>query len=166
MAEITLRGNPIHTNGTLPASGADAPDFQLTSEGLAQVGLGDFPGTRVLNIFPSVDTPVCAMSVRAFNEKASSIDGVTVLNISADLPFAMKRFCAAEGLEGVHSLSTFRDKGAFAESYGVEIIDGALAGLLSRAVIVVGADGKVAYAEQVPEIGQEPNYDAALAALS
>ncbi len=163
MATITLKGNEIHTVGELPQTGSHVPPFSLVDQSLADKSLEDFPGKRVLNIFPSVDTAVCAMSVRAFNEKASSIDGVTVLNISADLPFAMKRFCAAEGLEGVHSLSTLR--GNFLDAYGVRITDGPMAGLAARAVLVVDAEGKVVHRELVPEIAQEPDYDAALAAL-
>ena len=163
MAEITLKGNPIHTVGELPAVGASAPGFQLTDSSLADRGLEDFSGVRVLNIFPSVDTPVCANSVRQFNAKAGSREGVTVLNISADLPFALNRFCGAEGLDGVDRLSSFRSN--FAQDYGVEIIDGPLAGLCARAVLVVDADGKVIHRELVPEIAQEPDYDAALAVL-
>ena len=130
---------------------------------MTEVGLEDFSGVRVLNIFPSVDTPVCANSVRQFNEQAAGRDGVTVLNISADLPFALKRFCGAEGLDGVVSLSSYRS--SFATDYGLEIIDGPLTGLCSRAVLVVDGDGVVQYTEQVPEIAQEPDYEAALAAL-
>jgi len=163
MATITLKGNTIHTSGELPAIGSAAPDFKLVSTGLAVRSLADFPGVRVLNIFPSVDTAVCAMSVRAFNEQAAGRPGVHVLNISADLPFAHARFCGAEGIERAVSLSTFR--GGFAEAYSCAITDGPLAGLCSRAVVIVNADGKVIYTEQVPEITQEPNYAAALAAL-
>ena len=163
MATITLKGNPIHTHGELPAVGSTFPEVTLTSGDLQDGGLDRWPGAKVLNIFPSVDTGVCAMSVRAFNEQAAGLDGVTVLNISADLPFAMKRFCGAEGIEGVVNLSTFRS--SFATDLGVEITDGPLAGLCSRAVIVLDADGIVRHAEQVPEIAQEPDYAAALAAL-
>ena len=162
MAITNFKGNPINTVSDLPAVGAAAPDFKLVDLGLAEVSLASYPGRRVLNIFPSVDTPVCATSVRTFNREAGSIDGVTVLNISADLPFAHKRFCGAEGLEGVVSLSTFR--GSFLEDYGVRMADGPLAGLAARAVIVVDDAGKVIYTELVPEIAQEPNYEAALAA--
>lgn len=165
MATITLKGNPIETSGDLPANGTSAPDFNLTGTNLATVALSDFPGTRVLNIFPSVDTGICALSVKAFNAKAGATDGVTVLNISADLPFAHNRFCGAEGLDGVVSLSTLRDP-EFADRYGVRITTGPLTGLCARAVVVVDGDGTVVYTEQVPEIAQEPNYDAALAALS
>lgn len=165
MAEISFRGNPIHTSGELPAVGSPAPAFELTGSDLAAVTAGDFAGKKlVLNIFPSIDTGVCAQSVRTFNERAAGLDDTTVLNVSADLPFAQARFCGAEGIENVVSASTFRSD--FGSAYGVTMIDGPLAGLLSRAVVVVDADGKVAYTEQVPEIGQEPDYDGALAALS
>ena len=164
MATITLKGNPIQTVGQLPANGSKAADFNLTGTDLSNKSLADFPGTRVLNIFPSVDTGVCALSVKAFNAKAGSIDGVTVLNISADLPFAHGRFCGAEGLAGVVSLSTLRDP-EFGDRYGVRITTGPLAGLCSRAVIVLDGEGTVLYTEQVPEIAQEPDYDAALAIL-
>lgn len=163
MATITLKGNTIHTSGDLPSVGSKAPDFSLTGADLQEKSLADFPGVRVLNIFPSVDTGVCAMSVRAFVERAADKDGVTVLNISADLPFASKRFCAAEGIDNAVNLSTFRS--AFTDAYAVQITDGPLRGLLSRAVLVIDADGIVRHAEQVPEIAQEPNYDAALAAI-
>ncbi len=164
MAEITLRGNPIHTVGELPAVGSSAPAFTLTGGNLADVRLEDFGGKKlVLNIFPSLDTSVCAASVRAFNQKAGGRDDVTVLNVSADLPFAQSRFCGAEGIEGVTNASAFRSD--FGTTYGVTITDGPMSGLLSRAVVVVDPDGTVTYTEQVPEIGQEPNYDAALAAL-
>jgi thiol peroxidase len=163
MATITLKGNPFHTVGELPAVGSTLPEVRGTTVKLQDVKVGDFPGKKVLNIFPSVDTGVCAMSVRTFNERASSLPGVTVVNISADLPFAMARFCGAEGLEGVVSLSSFRSN--LADALGVRLVDGPLAGLCSRAVLVVDADGVVLHAEQVPEIAQEPDYAAALAAL-
>lgn len=162
MAQITLRGNPINTVGDLPAVGSSAPAFALTGTDLGTVSLAQFNGKPVLlNIFPSVDTPVCASSVRKFNEQASA-RGLTVLCVSKDLPFALSRFCGAEGIENVVSASAFRD--SFGEDYGVTITDGPMAGLLGRAVVVIGADGKVAYTELVPEIAQEPDYDAALAA--
>jgi len=164
MAQITLRGNPIHTRGELPAEGSAAPDFKLVKQDLSEATLASFPGVKVLNIFPSIDTPTCATSVRQFNARAAAREGVTVLNISADLPFAQKRFCGAEGLSGVETLSTFRSA-AFGEDYGVTMTDGPLVGLLSRAVLVVDGEGKVIHREQVAEIGQEPNYDAALAKL-
>jgi thiol peroxidase len=163
MAAITLKGNPINTNGTLPAVGSAAPAFSLTGVDLADVGLDSVAGkTVVLNIFPSIDTPTCAASVRRFNAELDKLGSVAVLCVSADLPFAHKRFCGAEGLERVQSLSDMRDKG-FGERYGVKIVDGPLAGLLARAVVVIKG-GKVAYAELVPEIADEPNYDAAIAA--
>lgn len=164
MAEITFRGNPINTVGDLPSIGSSAPAFTLTGGSLNDVTLADFAGKRlVLNIFPSIDTGVCQSSVRAFNEKAGGRDDVTVLNVSADLPFAQTRFCGAEGIEGVQNASTFRSD--FGDAYGVGMAEGPMKGLLSRAVVVVDGDGTVAYTEQVPEIGQEPDYDAALAAL-
>ena len=165
MATVTLKGNPVRTVGELPKVGSVAPNFTLTAEDLSEKSLADFKGKKlVLNIFPSVDTSTCAASTRKFNEIAASRPNVTIVCISADLPFAFKRFCAAEGIKNVSSLSTFRDK-AFGESYGVRILDGPLAGLMSRAVVVVDEGGKVVYTEQVPEIAQEPNYDAALAAV-
>lgn len=164
MATITLQGNPFETVGNLPAVGSDAPAFTLVKTDLSEVGMGDFAGrTVVLNIYPSVDTGICAASTRRFNEVASSNPDVAVLCVSADLPFAHSRFCGAEGLENVVSLSTFRSAD-FGKDYGVTIANGPLVGLMSRAVVVI-KDGKVAYTEQVPEIVQEPNYDAALAAL-
>lgn len=165
MATITLKGNPIHTVGELPALGSGAAEFQLVGEDLSNKGLGDFAGKKkVLNIVPSLDTPVCAASARHFNEEATRLGDAVVLNISADLPFAAKRFCESEGLEDVTSLSTFRDT-RFGDDYGVTITDGPLAGLMSRAVVVLSADNKVVYTEQVPEIAQEPNYAAALNAV-
>ena len=164
MTTITFKGSPVHTSGDLPAVGSQAPDFTLVGGDLSEKHLSSYTGKRVLNIFPSIDTGVCAMSVRAFNQKAASRPGVVVLNISMDLPFAAKRFCAAEGIEGAVTLSAFRS--SFAEQYGLKMIDGPLAGLCSRVVIVVDEKGKIVYHEQVPEIGQEPQYDRALAALS
>ena len=165
MAKITLKGNQLHTSGELPAAGANAPGFSLVNSGLELVTLANYEGQKkVLNIFPSIDTPICAMSVRRFNEDAASIDGAVVLNISADLPFAHKRFCGAEGIANVECLSTYR-KATFATDYGVEIIDGPLAALCARAVVVLDADNTVIYTELVPEIGQEPNYAKALEAI-
>lgn len=162
MAQITLRGNPINTVGELPAVGSKAPGFSLTGGDLAAVSSEQFGGKPVvLNIFPSVDTPVCATSVRTFNERAAG-GGATVVNVSKDLPFAQARFCGAEGIENVKTASAFRD--SFGEDFGVTITDGPMAGLLARAIVVIGADGNVAYTELVPEIAQEPDYDAALAA--
>lgn len=165
MASITLKGNPINTNGNLPAVGSKAPDFKLVTVDLGEVSLADFAGkTVVLNIFPSVDTPTCAASVRRFNVELSKLSGVSVLCASADLPFAHKRFCAAEGVDKVQSVSDLRDKG-FGERYGVRVVDGPLAGLLARAVVVI-KDGTVAYTQLVPEIAEEPNYEAAVAAAN
>ncbi|WP_026752955.1 thiol peroxidase [Sediminibacter sp. Hel_I_10] len=166
MATITLKGSEIHTSGQLPKKGTKAPDFKLTSTDLQEKSLSDFSGHNlVLNIFPSVDTGVCATSVREFNEKASGLDNTKVLCISRDLPFALDRFCAAEGLENVVNLSDFKD-GNFGKSYGAAITDSAFEGLLSRAVVVVNPDGEVIYTEQVSEIADEPNYKAALDALN
>ncbi len=164
MAQITLKGNAIHTVGDLPAVGATAPDFTLVDQALAEVGLGAFAGKKkVLNIYPSIDTPVCALSLKAFHKQLGNHDNVVALNISADLPFASKRFCGAEGVENAHTLSSFRS--TFADDYGVRVTDGPLAGLCSRCVLVLDENNKVLYSEQVPEIAQEPNYDAAIAAL-
>ena len=164
MTEITLKGNPIHTAGELPEVGTTVADYEFTNTGLEDVYLSDFSGTKILNIFPSLDTGICAASVRAFNEKAGGLDGVTVLNISEDLPFAHSRFCASEGIEDVVDLSTFRTD--FPEDFGVVITDGPMSGLCSRAVVVLDDDNKVLYREQVPEIAQEPDYEAALDAVS
>lgn len=166
MAQTALRGNPVNTSGDLPTVGAEAPSFILTGRDLGPVSSGDFHGQRVvLNIFPSLDTATCAASVRTFNERAASLDNTTVLCISADLPFAHGRFCTAEGIENVTTASTFRN-GEFLENYGVGIVDGPMAGLCARSVVVVDEQGTVLYNELVPEIGQEPNYDAALESLS
>lgn len=165
MAQITLEGNPFNTVGDLPAVGSQAPGFTLTGTDLGDVTLEKYSGKKVvLNIFPSLDTPVCADSVRRFNKEASSMDNTVVLCISADLPFAFARFCSTEGLNDVVSLSTFKSPD-FGRDYGVGIAEGVLAGLMSRAVVVLDESGKVVYTEQVPEIVQEPDYDAALAAL-
>jgi thiol peroxidase len=162
MAQITLRGNPINTVGELPAVGSPAPSFTLIGTDLGEVTSDQFSGKPLLlNIFPSVDTPVCSSSVREFNERAAST-GTAVLCVSNDLPFALKRFCGAEGIDNVTTASAFR--GTFGEDFGITVADGPMAGLLGRAVVVVGADGNVVYTELVPEIGQEPNYDAAVAA--
>jgi len=163
VAQITLRGNPINTVGDLPAVGSAAPGFTLTGTDLGEVSDEQFKGKPfLLNIFPSIDTPVCATSLRTFNERAAGT-GAAVVCVSKDLPFAQKRFCGAEGIENVTTASAFR--GSFGEDYGVTLADGPMAGLLARAVVVVGADGKVVHAELVPEIAQEPDYDAALRAL-
>jgi len=162
---VTLKGNPVEVSGDLIKVGATAPDFKLVDKALADVSLETFAGKRkVLNIFPSVDTPTCAMSVRAFNTHASSLENTVVLNISADLPFAQTRFCAAEGLENVQNLSTMRGR-EFLLSYGVLIGSSKLAGLAARSVIVLDENNVVKHVELVGEIANEPNYDAALAAL-
>lgn len=164
MATITLKGNPIHTCGELPKVGCTAPAFKLAGQDLKDVTLEDFAGKKkVLNIFPSIDTPVCATAQKAFVTKAAGKTNTVVLNISADLPFAQKRYCAAEGVEGAITLSCFRS--SFAKDWGVQITDSGLAGLCSRAVVVLDDHNKVLYTEQVPEIAQEPNYDKALAVL-
>lgn len=166
MATITLRGTPTETVGNLPANGAPAPAFTLTSTDLKAVGSQDFSGkTVVLNIFPSIDTPVCATSVRRFNSEAATHQNTVVLCISADLPFAHKRFCEVEGLARVVPLSVFRSP-EFGKDYGVTIKGGPLAGLLARAVVVIDAKGKVAYSELVAEIGSDPNFEAALQAVA
>ena len=165
MASITLGGNPINTSGELPKVGSKLADFKLVKNDLSIASLADFAGSRlVLNIFPSIDTGTCATSVRKFNESASQLENTKVLCISRDLPFAQKRFCGAEGLENVVNLSDFKE-GSFGKANGLEIVDGALAGLHSRAIIVVDENGTVLYTEQVPEIANEPNYEAALAVL-
>ena len=164
MAQITLRGNPINTVGELPSVGSPAPAFTLTGTDLGTVTSEDSRGKALLlNIFPSVDTPVCATSVRTFNERVAE-SGAAVLCVSNDLPFAQNRFCGAEGIDNVKPASAFRD--SFGADYGITITDGPMAGLLGRAVVVIGTDGNVAYSELVPEIAEEPDYDAALAALS
>lgn len=165
MAQVTLKGNPIQVNGTLPQPGADAPAFTLVGAGLAEQSLQDFAGKRkVLNIFPSIDTPTCATSVRKFNAQVNELANTVVLCISADLPFAQARFCGAEGLENVKNLSTFRARG-FHEAYGVDITSGPLAGLTARAVVVLDENDKVLHSELVDEIAKEPDYDAVLAVL-
>jgi thiol peroxidase len=165
MAQVTLGGNPIGLSGTFPKPGDTAPDFTLATKDLKDVGLGEYAGKRkVLNIVPSLDTPVCAKSTREFNQKAGTMANAVVLVVSADLPFAMNRFCSTEGLENVVTLSTFRGR-EFHAKYGVDITDGALRGLTARAVVVLDENNRVLYSELVPEIKQEPNYEAALAAL-
>jgi len=165
MAEITLKGNPIHTLGTLPETGSMAPEFKLVKTDLSEAKLSDYKGKKVvLNIFPSLDTATCAASVRRFNAEASALDNTVVLCISKDLPFAQARFCGAEGLNDVITLSDFRD-GNFGKAYQVEIVDGPLAALESRAVVIVDEEGKVIYTQQVPEIVDEPNYEEALNVL-
>jgi len=164
MAQTALGGNPVHTSGDLPSQGSSAPAFTLTAGDLSDLTAADLSGRRVvLNIFPSVDTAVCAASVRTFNELAGSLDNTTVVCVSADLPFAQGRFCGAEGLSNVKTASTFRSD--FGDTYGVTMTDGKLAGLLARAVVVLDTDGTVLHSQLVPEIAQEPDYDAAVAAL-
>lgn len=166
MAQVAFKGNPVPTAGAVPAVGAKAPAFTLTGKDLSDVKLSDFAGkTVVLNIFPSIDTPVCALSVKRFNAEAAALADTAVLCVSVDLPFAAGRFCAAEGLEKVVVASAFRSP-AFGQDYGVVISGGPLAGLFSRAVVIVDAAGRVAYAEHVAEITNEPNYAAALQALA
>jgi thioredoxin-dependent peroxiredoxin len=164
MAEVTLGGNPVHTSGELPSVGSSAPTFSLVGADLGEYDASEFAGKNViLNIFPSIDTPTCATSVRRFNERAAGIDDTVVLCVSADLPFAMGRFCGAEGIENVKVGSTFRSD--FGSQYGVMLTDGKLQGVLARAVVVIGPDGTVKHTELVAEIAREPDYDAALAAL-
>ena len=165
MAILTFKGSPIRTSGELPAKGTQATDFKLTQTDLSDISLKDFSGKKkILNIVPSLDTGVCAASARKFNEAVSALDDTVLLNISADLPFAAGRFCESNGLKNVVALSTFRSPG-FSKAYGVKILDGPLAGLTARAVVVLNAQDQVLYAELVPEIAQEPDYFAALAAV-
>lgn len=165
MASITLHGNIVNTIGNLPEVNSVASDFTLVNTDLATKSLKDFAGKNlILNIFPSVDTGVCAASVRAFNQKAAALENTEVLCISKDLPFAQKRFCGAEGLENVTNLSDFRD-GQFGKDYKVTISDGPMQGLHSRAIVIINREGKIIYTEQISEIANEPNYDAAIAAL-
>ena len=166
MAQITLGGNPATTVGELPAVGSKAPDFNLTGLQFQSISLADYAGKKViLNIFPSIDTGVCATSVRHFNKSAASLDNTVVLCISVDLPFAQARFCGAEGIENVVMASGYKDGGSFGKSYGVTFSSSKFDGLYSRSIVVIDESGKVVYTEQVPETGQEPNYDGALAAL-
>ena len=164
MATVTLQGNPINTVGDLPAIGGKAPDFTLVKADLSEAKLADYAGSRlVLNIFPSVDTPTCATSVRKFNEQVSDLANTKVLCVSADLPFAAGRFCGAEGIENVETGSSFR--GSFGQDYGVTFTDAPLAGLLSRAIVVVDESGSVIHTEQVAETADEPNYQAVIDSL-
>jgi thioredoxin-dependent peroxiredoxin len=165
MSTTNLGGNPVNTAGDLPAVGSKAPDFTLTGKDLAPISLSGLAGKRViLSIFPSVDTPTCATSVRTFNQRASDLPNTTVLNVAADLPFAMGRFCGAEGITNVDVASTFRSPD-FGTTYGTALVDGPLAGLHARAVVVIDESGTVVHSQLVPEIAQEPDYDAAIAAL-
>ena len=164
-SSVTLKGNPVDVAGNLPKVGSTAPNFTLVDKALADVTLETFAGKRkVLNIFPSVDTPTCAASVREFNKLAAGMNNTVVLNISADLPFAQTRFCAAEGIDNVQNLSSMRGRD-FLMNYGVLLFTSKLAGLCARAVIVIDENNKVSYVELVPEIANEPNYDAAMAVL-
>lgn len=165
METIFFKGTPCHTYGNIPAVGTEAPAFELTAKDLSPVRLSDYKGKRViLNVFPSLDTEVCAMSVRRFNKDAAKLDNTVVICISEDLPFAMGRFCATEGIENVVVASAFRSP-EFAKEYGLQLVDGPLAGLLARALIVVDTDGKVIFSDIVDEITHEPPYDAALSVL-
>ena len=165
MATVTLKGNPFNTNGNLPAIGSAAPEFSLIKTDLSSISGSYFSVKNiVLNIFPSVDTPTCAQSVRTFNAQASAIENTVVVCASQDLPFALARFCGAEGLDKVIPASAFRS--SFADDFGVKLIDGPLTGLTARAVIVLNTDGKVLYTELVNEVAHEPNYEAALKALA
>jgi len=164
MATVTLKGTPFQTSGELPAVGSKAPAFALTKQDLSDLNLSDMSGRVVLNVFPSIDTPTCATSVREFNSKAASLANTTVVCVSQDLPFALARFCGAEGIENVEAVSAFRS--SFADDYGLTIAEGPLAALCSRAVVIIGEDGNVLYTEQVTEIADEPDYEKALAALA
>lgn len=167
MAQITLGGNPITTVGDLPEIGSEAPVFLLTKPDMKSLSSDDLKGKKVLlNIYPSVDTGICATSTREFNKHAASLENTAIVCISMDLPFAQARFCGAEGIENVIMASGFRDGGNFGNSYGVTVNSGGFSGLYSRAIVVIHEEGKVAYTEQVPEIGQEPNYQGALDALA
>ena len=166
MAQTKLGDNTVNTSGSLPAVGTPAPDFSLAATDLKDVSLKEYAGKNViLNIFPSIDTRVCAMSVREFNKRATGVKNTVVLSVSKDLPFAHKRFCAAEGIENVVMLSDFRNK-SFSKNYGTEMTDGGMAGLHARAIVVIDPTGKVKHTELVPVIGQEPDYDSAIKALS
>ena len=166
MAEISLKGNPCNTSGELPTVGSVAPDFTLVAGDLSEKSLGEFAGKNVvLNIVPSFDTGTCAMSVKTFNSKAAELGDTVIVNISKDLPFAQKRFCEAEGVEHVTNLSAFRCD-QFGEKFGIALVDGPLKGLLARGIVVLDGEGKVTYTELVSDIVDEPNYDAALAAVS
>lgn len=166
MAKVTFKGTPVTTNGELPAVGSAAPDFTVVGNDLADLSLADLKGRRVvLNVFPSLDTGVCAMSVRKFNEMAAKAPNVTVLCVSKDLPFAQARFCGAEGIQNVKTVSAFRCD-CFEKNYGLLMTDGPLKGLLARAVVVIDENGKVVHTELVPEIAQEPNYDAAMGKIN
>lgn len=164
MTQITLKGNPINTCGQLPEKGGKAPAFNLVGNDLSDITNEKYAGkTIILNIFPSIDTPTCALSTKRFNEEVTKLSDTVVICVSADLPFAQKRFCAAEGINNVETASSFRS--SFGKDYGVDIVDGPLNGLLSRAIVIINKEGNVVYTEQVPEIADEPNYNDALAGL-
>lgn len=165
MAQTKLGENTVNTIGELPAIGSTAPDFTLVDNTLKSVSFSDFKGKKVvLNIFPSVDTGICSASVREFNKRAASLDNTVILSISKDLPFAFKRFCGAEGIDKVITLSDFRNKG-FSKAYGMEMVDGGMMGLFARSIVVLDEQGKVKHTQIVPAVGQEPDYDSAIAAL-
>ncbi|HOU02095.1 MAG TPA: thiol peroxidase [Bacteroidales bacterium] len=165
MAKITLKGNPVNTSGDLPKKGTVAPDFTLVKSDLGSLSLKELKGKKlILNIFPSLDTSVCAASVRKFNKVAAEKPGITVLAISKDLPFAHGRFCSTEGISNLITLSGFRDR-SFGKNYGIEIMDGPMEGLYARSVVIIDREGKVVYTQLVPEIAQEPDYDDVLNAL-
>lgn len=165
METVYFKGTPVHTYGTVPEVGSKAPDFKLVTKGLAEISLADFAGKKlVLNVFPSLDTPVCAASVRRFNQEASQLADTAVVCVSMDLPFAMERFCTVEGLDNVVAASAFRSRD-FAHSYGLEMTDGPLAGLLARCVLVIDEKGTVIYRDLVDEITHEPDYDGAIKAV-
>lgn len=165
MSQVTLKGNKVTISGSLPAVGSKAPDFKLIKSDLSEASLSEFKGKRViLNIFPSIDTGTCATSVREFNQQSASLENTVVLCISKDLPFAHSRFCAAEGIEDVITLSSFRNH-SFAKDYGIEILDGPLKGLNARSVVVIDEEGTIQYTELVPEITEEPTYEGALRAV-
>lgn len=165
MAQVLMRGTPVQTSGNLPAVGSIAPAFELLNAKLETISLASLAGKKVvISIFPSIDTATCALSTRKFNQQAAALEGVTVVTVSEDLPFALGRFCATEGIDNVHTLSAFRS--SFGTDYGVALVDGPLRGLTARAVVVVDGSGKVLHSELVAEISDEPNYDAAWAALA
>lgn len=166
MAKITLGGTETNTIGNLPEIGSNAPDFLLVSKDMSEKSLASYHGQKViLNIYPSIDTGVCAASTKRFNEEASKLENTRIICISRDLPFALKRYCEAEGIKNLDNLTNFRDGGSFGKNYGVEIIDGAFKGLNARSIVIIDEEGKVKYTQLVPETGQEPDYEKALEAL-
>ena len=166
MAKITLGGTETNTLGNLPEVGSQAPDFKLVNKDMKEKTLASYHGQKIiLNIYPSIDTDVCAMSTSKFNQKASKLANARIVCVSKDLPFALKRYCDAEGIDNLDNLTNFRDKDDFGKNYGVEIVDGAFKGLNARAIVVIDEEGKVMYTELIPEVGQEPDYERALAAI-